>query len=258
MGPSNSLSGIGAVKPVASWTLKLDYNTHFVSYGADIWGGGSNWRSSRIGTFNPSLELVLAMEPVSIYAGAWADVNRHGVPQYGDTVQEIDVWLGIGYRQERFDFGVTYQEWYYLEQTERIVDTWLFFDDTGLLIEDFAFTPSLLVHSRVSAKFADSGSVLELRLDPGFSPATGDTSSLRLSIPVRLGFLEKGFSGGDAGFGYASIGVQLSQPLTFITSRYGDWYANGGLTFYHTEKDVIPDNPDADFLTGNAGLSLRF
>jgi len=33
---------------------------------------------------------------------------------------------------------------------------------------------------------------------------------------------------------------------------------NLGATFYHTEDDVIPGNPDEDFFTGSAGVTIAF
>jgi hypothetical protein len=38
----------------------------------------------------------------------------------------------------------------------------------------------------------------------------------------------------------------------------GNWTFNLGLTYFHTAEDVIPSNPDSDFVTGNAGLVLAF
>jgi hypothetical protein len=81
------------------------------------------------------------------------------------------------------------------------------------------------------------------------------------SFPLNIAyFLEDDFHGNsiDSGFGYASLGVAASLPLTpYIGEAYGDWSLNAGLTYYVTDDDVVGNDND-NFLTSSIGLSVAF
>ena len=57
------------------------------------------------------------------------------------------------------------------------------------------------------------------------------------------------------GYAFASVGANASLPIPFMP---GSWSLNAGLTGYHTNDDVIPNNPEDAFLTGKLGLTLAF
>ncbi len=80
---------------------------------------------------------------------------------------------------------------------------------------------------------------------------------MALSIPVTVAFSDGEFYD-ESGFAYVSVGAQFAFPLSFIPSDLGEWGVSAGVTAYFTEEDVIPNNVDDSFLTGNVGLSLAF
>jgi hypothetical protein len=239
-----------------SGTAKLEYNTHFVSYGRDVWRAGADWGET--GNVNPSLALTFDWDPLTFYLGTWMNFNDSVPSDMRGDLQEVDVWLGVGSRVDRMSFGVTYQQWFYSSQVEEVLDTWLAFDDKGMLADGFGFYPALLLHTRLTGEDLDEGMVLVGRLTPGFALTESNRSPVWLSFPTEVGWVEEGFHGGDGGFGYFSIGPKLSIPLNFLSVGYGNWYADGALTYYHTDKAVIPTNPDEDFVTGSVGLSFHF
>jgi len=226
-----------------SGSLSLDLNAHHMSYGRDIWTAGSGFNDLQV---QPSLGLAWDLgNDLTISLGVWAEINDNAVsPINGDNVQEIDAWVGISYGGGPVDVSLTYQEWMYLETSERIIDI-------GIGPFDLPLNPSIKVHTRIDEGGAaphDTGAVTVLGGDlPGFS--LGD---LDFSVPVSVAYASDGYHGGDSGFAYASVGIGTSIALS------GPWSLNAGLTYYHTNSDVIPGNPDEGILTGGIGIGMSF
>ncbi len=242
-----------------SGSLNLDWNSHFISYGFDVWGGGTSWGKS---TFNPSAEIAIDLDYFSIVLGTWWDVNSNATSAIGGQLQEVDVWYGISIPIADFSLGITYQDWIYGGQVEQILDFSLSYDDSKLWGDfmggDFALNPSVVFHQRLAGEGLEDHFAVVLGVAPSFTLLESDSFGVDLSVPVSLGFFEGDFHGGDdSGFGFVSVGLQFTTPLSFIPSQYGSWAVNYGLTYYHTDDDVIPNRKD-DFVTGNLGLSLSF
>lgn len=241
------------IDDVVSGTLKLDFNSHFISYGADVWADGSSMSDP---TFNPMLELAFALPAdFTLTLGTWWDVNSKINSAIGGRLQEVDVWTGLSYTYDKFTVSATYQAWMYGSDTENILD-FKFAYDTFL-------SPSLTIHQRLDqgAALGDEGTILVLGLSHGI-----EAGPVSISFPVNIAyFLTDDFhnpfvaGGADDGFGYFSLGVSASLPLSpYIGEAYGDWTLNGGLTYFITDDDVIPNNPQDSFLTANLGLSMSF
>lgn len=238
-------SGGSVLGSAVSGSLSLDYNSHFISYGADVWGAGSDMSDA---LFNPSLELTFQLtENVSLMLGTWWDVNDNADSDIGGSIQEVDVWAGIGFGLGPLDVTLIYQEWLYAKESERIVDV--------ILALDHPLSPSLTLHNRIEdgASGGDTGTVAVLGIEPSF-----DAGPFSFAVPINVAGATDGFHGGDSGFAYASIGLSTSVPLTFIDEKLGGWNLHGGLTYYVTDEDVIPNNPDDSFLTASFGIGLDF
>jgi hypothetical protein len=228
--------------PVVTGSLNLNYNTHFVSYGQDIWGAGTDFGDN--GTFNPSIELNFDLGGGwKAILGTWWDVNSNADSNIGDAIQEVDVWAGVGYTTGPWSFTLLYQEWLYASQSERIVDF-------KIAYANF-LNPSLTLHGRVdgAAPF-DTGLVTVLGIAPGTS-----AGPVSLTFPIQVAADTQGFHGGDGGFSFASAGVTASVPVKFLP---GKWALNASLVYYYTEESVFPTNVDDAFLTGSIGLGLTF
>jgi hypothetical protein len=230
-----------AEEKVVSGTLSLMVNTHFISYGSDVWAAGTDWDDV---LFNPSIELTIDLgSGFNFIIGTWWDVNDNADSDIGGAIQEVDVWAGLSYTTGPLSFTLLYQEWMYAEQSERIVDFKIGYDTF--------LSPYILVHGRVDNGLdADNGVVGVLGGSYDF-----EAGIVSFSIPASVAFATDGFHGGDGGFAYVSAGLTATVPLEFLP---GDWSLTGGVTYYHTNSDVIPNNPDDDFVTGSIGLTLAF
>ena len=247
-GPGDRVSG----------NVGVSYNSHFISYGLDVWGGGDDFFGSESTTFVYA-DVSLDFSPVTVTFGVWSDINDNVESEIGGEIQEIDVFAGVAYSIDRFTVGATYQEWYYASDEERIVDIAVEFDDTGLLFEDFALNPSFLAHLRVDGNGGQEESeAFVIGIAPEFNIIDSEDYPVTLAIPVSVAFFTDEFQGGDSGFGYVSVGAAASVPLAFIPEEFGAWSLNADVTYYHTEDDAIPGNPEDDFFTGAIGLNLAF
>jgi hypothetical protein len=244
---------------VVSATLSLATNSHFVSYGKDVWADGNSM--SRM-AFNPMLEFAFKLpENFTLTFGTWWDVTNKGddlflspgipYPSIGGNIYEIDLWTGLSYTYEKFTVGVTYQAWIYGDEIENILDVKLAYDTF--------LSPSLTFHNRLSegASGGDQGTVAVLGL--GYSFEAGPvTFSIPVNVAATLTDDYNGFGTSDSGYAYTSVGFQASYPLAFLGSTYGEWSVTAGITQYWTESDVLPNNPVNDFLTYNVGLTATF
>lgn len=234
-----------AAEPVdhLSGNLLLNINTNFMSYGQDVWQKGT----FRDATFNPQFDLKWDFgNGFNVYAGTWWDVNNNADSNISDAIQEIDVWLGAGYTYEKLSVSLTYQEWMYADDSERIVDIGLAYDTI--------LKPSLVIHGRVDGNNAqEEGAVFVL----GVAHAI-ELGSFTVNFPLNVGFVtEDYYQEDEGGFGYASLGALASVPMSFIPEGYGSWTFNTGLTYYYTDDDVI-GNDDTNILVGTVGVALAF
>ena len=112
----------------------------------------------------------------------------------GDDFQEIDFWAGISFAAGSIDVSLSYQEWIYADDSERILDITI----GGL---DLPLDPTLKFHGRLDKGAAgadhDEGIITSLNASlPGFSFA-----GLDFAIPVSVAFATDGYHGGDSGYG---------------------------------------------------------
>ena len=225
--------------PFVSGFLAATIDTHFISYGQDVWALGNDWSE---GLFHPSLELNFNLGGgLTAYVSTWWDVNSLGASGIGGNIQEVDVNAGVYYTMDKWKFQLGYGAWIYAEQVEHLVDGKISYND-GLI------NPFLMLHGRVDSGLPyDAGLVTQVGIAPGTT-----LGPVALSFPVTVSFDTDNFHGGDGGFAYVSAGVGATVPIA-------DHVALAlGVTYYHTSDDVIPSNPDSDFLTGSAGIVVSF
>ena len=226
--------------PFVTGNLTVNYETHFISYGQDIWGGGASWKDALV---HPSLELDFNIaKNLQFYVNTWWDVNDLGVTTIGKYIQEVDVNVGFYYTMNKFKFQLGYGSWNYASQTEHIIDGRISYND-GLI------NPFIALHGRVgigSNIGLDNGLVSQVGIVP--SKTYGKVTA---SLPITVSFDTNNFHGGGSGFAYASVGPQFSIALSKHIS------ANLGATYYHTNDSVIT-NPSSNFVLGTAGFTVSF
>ncbi|MEY4484986.1 MAG: hypothetical protein RL693_2438 [Verrucomicrobiota bacterium] len=228
--------------PFVTGNITLNYDTHFISYGQDVWGAGMDWGDS---LFHPSIELDFAVaENLQFYVNVWADVNDLADSNIGKYVQEVDLNVGFYYTMDKFKFQLGYGAWMYADQTESVIDAKVSY--SGF----YGLNPFLAIHARPDIGDnigLDTGLVGQLGIAPGTT-----LGPVALTFPVTVSFDTDGFHGGGSGFAYVSAGVAASIPVTKHISI--------GLAaiYYHTNDSVIATNPDSDFVTGTAGFTVAF
>ena len=79
-------------------SVGVDYASHFVSYGGDVWGGGNDFYGSQSTTF-AYIDLGADLpNGFALTFGAWSDINNNTDEQtIGGNIQEIDVYGGLTY-----------------------------------------------------------------------------------------------------------------------------------------------------------------
>jgi len=226
--------------PFVTGNVTVLYETHFISYGQDVWGGGSTWKDALV---HPSIELDFDLgSGWQAYLNTWADVNDLGTTNIGKDIQEIDLNVGLYYTMDKWKFQFGYGAWNYASQVEDVLEGKVSY--TGF----YGLNPFLALHGRVSSgtTFSD-GLVTQVGIGPGFN-----LGPVGLSFPVTVSFDTNNYHGGSGGFAYVSGGISASLPLT----KHISLTVAG--TYYHTEAKVFPGNPNSDFVLGSAGFSIAF
>ena len=246
-GSLGSLVLLGAQSQASSenvtTSIGLDYNSHFMSYGANVWGTQTDDIGDEI-TFNPSIGFDFALSETSgIYTGVWADVNDIANPDpLGGSIQEIDYWLGYYFAAGDFTIDFTLQQWIYASEVEGIFDINIGYDAK--------ISPSLTIHNRIEGVGTQNkGTMLVL----GGSFYSGDVFSVSANIG---GSLSEYHVDGEEGYAFSSVTLGFGVPIP-VAEGYGDWDFHGGLTFYHTSTETV-NNPEDTYLTLNLGVGMSF
>jgi hypothetical protein len=225
--------------PFVTGNLTLTYDTHFISYGQDVWAAGNDWSDS---LFHPFLELDFNLgKGWQFYVNTWWDINDNAESSIGGDIQEVDVNVGFYYTLDKWKFALGYGAWIYGGQVEHLIDGKVSYND-GMI------NPFLVLHGRVADDISfDTGLVTQVGIAPSktFGPVT-------VSLPITVSFDTNDFHGGDGGFAYASAGLGASIAIVDHVTL------NLGVTYYHTERTVFPGNPEEDFVTGSAGVTISF
>ncbi|HEX8342889.1 MAG TPA: hypothetical protein VF624_18445 [Tepidisphaeraceae bacterium] len=256
-----------------TFSAGLDTSSHFISFGADVWGGGDDANpfgqdSTRFayGTVNAKVSNEL-----SLFLNLWSDINNNAEDTIGGHIQEIDVNAGLSYKFGEdtpltgFTLGLAHTHWIFAGETENAVEVSLAYADTGKydsmgMGADFGLNPSVLLHYRydVIGGQEDDVAVLQLGVRPTFTFNAESEYPITLAVPAAVAFFLGEYQGGDDGFGYANIGLSASVPLAFIPVEYGAWTAGATAVFWHTPDDSIPTNPEENFVVTSLSVGVSF
>jgi hypothetical protein len=234
--------------------LEASYNSHFVSYGSDVWAGGDKLFGKQAVSFLSGLISYKKGDftgDVSVFATMKDPPS--GAP--AANVQEVDTAIGGRYSIDSVTLNAHYGEWHYLGDSENIIDLGASYDDDSLVGR---FHPSVLWHARIKGNDGQrEGSALVASVAPGMM--LGDTG-LYASLPSGVGFfLNDNFKGGaKSGYAYSYVGASLDIPLNFISNNYGNWSVNLNTTYYMTDAQALPFNVNRNFLTGGVGIRVAF
>lgn len=233
-----------------SFGVSLDANSHFMSYGFNVWQPdtddiGDEW------LFQPSASVEYAISETSgVYAGAWFDVNSLADdpdvgPDLGGDVQEMDIWVGYWFSTGDFTFDFTLQQWYYASEVEGIFDI--------TISHDSLFAPYLRAHTRFeSVGGQEKGTIFET----GVTLYEGEIADIAYGFSAGLAFnFDDYHQSGEDGYAYSFLGASASYVIYSSDSLEVDLH--GGLTYYNTDEDNV-GNIDDDILTANFGVGFSF
>jgi len=255
-------SGTASAAGNISGDVGFNTNTHFISYGVDVWGAGGSFYGSRMtnsiyGDFN------LKITPDLSYGlNVWSDLNNNVKSGLGGAIQEVDInntlTYNIGYG---FTASAGFGAWSYASDVEDVVDLGLGYDDSSLWGGSFTLAPHLAFHDRVAGNNGQKiGSAFIISVGPSF-PLWDTGASLTFPAGIAI-FTDHDFQGGTkaggGGVGYGYVGGSLGAPLSFVPAEYGAWSANFDLIGYFTSHEYIPGNPQASFATGSFNIKVGF
>jgi hypothetical protein len=247
-------------------SMDISAQSHFISYGADVWGGGGKVSPfSSNATVNTNMTISAAVaDNLSVYLNTWTDINNNLPDTIGGNIQEIDVNIGATYTMEDWSFTLAHGTWIYGGDEEKIVDFIVAYADGDKITKGagFSLNPNLVVHWRYDegAAAGDTGLAVVPGVKPTFTFSADSKYPISLGVPVTLGLFTDDFHGGDGGYGFFSAGAVASIPLAFLndSGKYGTWTASAGATYWNTSDDVLPGNPEENFITTFISLGLAF
>jgi hypothetical protein len=266
-GLAHAQDEVVAEKSPFSVAMDISAQSHFISYGADVWGaGGKISPLSAESTVNTNMTVTLGIsDELSVYLNTWTDINNNADDPLGANIQEIDVNIGGTYTVDKtYSFTLAHGVWIFGGDEERIIDFIFAYADGDKITKsaDWSLNPSAVLHWRYDqgAAGGDEGFVLVPGIRPSFTFSKESKYPITLGVPVNLGLFTDDFHGGDGGYGFFSAGAVASIPLAFIndTGKYGTWTASAGATFWNTSDDVIPGNPEENFITTFVSVGLAF
>ncbi len=252
-------SSFAAEKSAYTFSAGLDFTSHFISFGADVWGGGDEFSpiSSKSTAFGYGTLSAQISDELSGFVNIWSDLNDNVDSNIGGPIQEVDVNVGLAYTMDKFTFGIAHNYWLYGGDNENAVELSVAYNDKGLIAPDFALNPALLVHWRYDGiGTQDESAVVQLSVKPSWTLNSDSQYPVTVSVPAAVAFFTDDYQGGDSGFGYANIGVSAGIPLAFMPEKFGAWTASASATFWYTPDDPIPNNPEETFVV--TALSIGF
>ena len=234
-----------------SFNISLDANSHFMSYGANVWAPhtddiGDEW------LFQPSASIDYAINDTSgLYVGAWFDINSLGDdadvgPDLGGDTQEMDLWIGYFFSIDKLTVDFTFQQWYYGSETEGIFDVTASYD--------MMFSPYIKMHNRFEGvNEQEKGTIYEV----GGTLYEGEYKGLSYGFSAGVAFTFDNYhnSVGEDGYNYSFLGASASYVIYSSDGLEVDLH--GGLTYYDTDKDTI-GNAEDSYLTANLGVGFSF
>jgi hypothetical protein len=197
-------------------------------------------------TFQPFVDVgVAASDTVSLNVGTWNSFHSGSLKDSELGYYETDLYAALTTGMLK----TTYTAYTYPNIDDSAIHELMFsttFDDSA---NAFALAPSVAL----AVEFAkptglDKGIYLELGVTPGIPLADAPVA---ISIPVKVGLSLKDYYG-DETFGYASVGVNLSVPITDM------FEVHGGVTGYRFGDYLKGYNDESSAVVGSFGFGISF
>ncbi|MEX2213287.1 MAG: TorF family putative porin [Phycisphaeraceae bacterium] len=199
------------------------------------------------------------LSSVDLNVGIWGSLHSgpsgSGIGGPGNFLYEMDYYAGISATILDFTAGVIYTAYTspngFFATTQEIAVK-VSYDDAALwksLIGESSGFGGLQPWALIAFEFdgaadgASKGIYLELGIKPSIELGFIEKYPITLSFPIVLGlslddYYEVGTT--DSTFGYVTLGVEASVPLSFIPARFGSWDFHAGVYVI-----VLGTNPKA-------------
>ncbi|MGC4033875.1 MAG: hypothetical protein QM754_19515 [Tepidisphaeraceae bacterium] len=201
-----------------SFSGGVSFTSHFISFGADVWGGGNEWSpfGAKSTAFAYGTVTAKITDELSGFVNLWSDLNDNVDSNIGGPIQEIDANFGLTYTLDKWTFGATYAYWMFGGGAEKAIEGSVSYADADLWkdagVKGFALNPSLLVHYRYDSTgdlAGENAAVIQAGVNPSFTFMEDGDYPITLSVPFTAGYFTDAYQGGDgAGFGYFSAGLE--------------------------------------------------
>lgn len=177
---------------------------------------------------------------LSIHAGALFNLYSRPNASTNGTFRELDWWAGTNLTlQDGIVLGVEYSQF--------VSPVGAYSSDNN--VEFSAVLAPVVITSAVSitpyaklfynisgASTTITGKQHDYDVELGVKPAwdlNGYHIPVVLVMPTWFTVGPSSFWGGGGDFGVFTTGVTAKTPLNFIPARYGNWYADAGVQYYH-------------------------
>jgi hypothetical protein len=252
------------VRPGSAYELAFSTTTtsHFISYGADVWGGGNELSpfSARSTVFTEGTLTAKFADQLKGFVNVWSDNNDNVTSGIGGPIQEVDVNAGVIY-----DVGGGFTVkgvvgfWEYASDEEGIADLVIQYSDGDKIIPGFSINPSIKAHYRFKGNGSqETGLAVVAGISPSITLNKESPYKITVGFPAEVAYFQDGFQGGDSGLGFVDVGVTVSVPLAFIPAKYGNWAFTASATYFYTPEDQIPNNPRENFIVTAMSIGVGF
>lgn len=218
---------------------------------------------------------------LTFVTGIWNSIDTYEHDHFVGDWDEMDYFASFSGTVGKFGGTLTYSPWNFPEHqatTEHTADFKLTYDDTGMILPDFALKPyfdffysiagdSPVINGR-SATF-----YVELGVAPTYTWKALKDYPLTFTFPTYFSVGPEHFWGRgvnaetkpDGNFGVFSTAVNVSMPLAFIPTRYGFWHADAGLQYFYLKNDALfragglaSGNTDRNPVNASIGIGVNF
>lgn len=187
------------------------------------------------------------------------------------TWTEADLYAGVtvGFL-DTFALSGTYVVYKYPDSgsaaEEQEIQFKLTYDDSELM-GPFALSPYVMYAIQIKDNVTgDEGQYLEVGVAPSVVILESEDYPITLTVPVVAGFSLDGAyvedaTGANMTFGFASVGLMLSTPLSFIPADYGSWTLTAGPQFILLNdkgNDGMNGGGNDNVILAKVGISMSY
>jgi hypothetical protein len=250
-----------------SYSAGVDFSSHFISFGGDVWGGGYDASpfSSRSTSFVYGTVSAKFTDELSGFVNLWSDNNDNVDSEIGGPIQEVDFNVGVSYTFEKFTVGIAHAYWMFGGGAEKAFELSAGYNDAGMWddwVKGLSLNPSFLAHYRYDSTGdlgGENACVLQVGVKPTYAFDQVDDYPITIGLPFNVGYFTDPYQGGDgAGIGYLNAGISATVPLAFIPKGYGNWTASLSEVYFHTYENDIPGNPANNFFVTTLSVGVSF